>query len=67
MEKKCTQCKKTKDIKEFPKRLNRQGLKKLHYPYCRNCIVVRVKEWQKKNKEKYRLYQNKYHKDHARL
>lgn len=31
--------------------------------YCKECMNARQKEWVKKNKDKYRMYQIKYHRE----
>ena len=68
--KKCTECKKVKELKDFSKRINYNFHTKEKFPsfinsYCKKCMIERMKKWRLNNLEKYRTYQLSYwHKKH---
>lgn len=69
-EKKCLDCKETKLIKHF--RIQKKYVSKkgkgisFHYfPYCKNCLYIRIRNSNFRNKEnilKWKKYQKKYNK-----
>ena len=64
--KKCGDCEKEKPIECFSVRNNYNKSEKIYYKtQCKECDVLRMKVWRKKNREKFNAYQNKYyHKKH---
>lgn len=65
MKKQCTDCGEEKTFSQFSTRKNPGKTKTIYYsPACKKCMVARSMKWIKKNLEKYRKYQNKYHKVH---
>jgi len=63
-QKKCVKCKKIKLFTEFSARSGKD--KKWLQSYCKFCVGIMSGEWAKKNKEKYRIYQNKYQRENGR-
>lgn len=60
MKKQCRDCKHEKDLSEFSRRYEKDG--KYLSNYCKACMVLRSKAWQRKNKEAYNKYQRDYQK-----
>lgn len=59
----CLECGELKKVADFSIKKNRHKTDKVYRnSYCKACMSKRMKEWREKNKEKYREYQNNYHK-----
>lgn len=58
----CGDCKKRKPIKEFTKR----GKTGWTNAYCKKCMSNRAMIWAKKNKNKYKIYQYNWQKNHVK-
>jgi 5-methylcytosine-specific restriction endonuclease McrA len=57
----CSKCREVKPLGEFSKNgWEPDGLNH----YCRPCAVEHVRQWQKKNKRRKRIYLRQYHLDH---
>lgn len=56
----CSDCNKTKKIKEFKKRTGCQ--KNMFKAFCQTCLTKRSKIWQKENRERCNVTHRKYYK-----
>lgn len=59
----CNDCSLTKTLGDFYKRIAPSG-NIVRTPYCKECMIRRSREWQRKNKAKYRAYQRKWQKEY---
>lgn len=60
----CVDCKEEKSIDNFRirKNVNNTG-KEYRNSICNKCLSNRMTEWRKNNPERFREYQNKYHRE----
>jgi len=57
----CCDCKQVKDVEaDFYKRTTRKGTK-IPMSMCKPCTLKRARDWQTKNKERYKEYHRQYH------
>ncbi len=58
----CTKCKRTKPISRFIRRKNPWKTKtKYFHDWCLNCHAESAVAWRKANPERFKAYQNEYH------
>ena len=67
-EKPCIYCKKVLPISEYCERPNYNRTTTIYYKsQCNQCEVKLVEKWRLKNLKKFRIYQNKWHKNYRRI
>jgi hypothetical protein len=63
--KKCTNCHKAKALSEFSRRKNTNKTHRIYFKaQCKTCAVKHTAAWVKKNTEKAKAYQHKWHWEH---